>query len=266
MGGSGEAAPAPREDSGLLGPTSVAWRIHGDFTAMMIGGVSALLLQMLHPAAVAGVCDHSNFREDMPGRLKRTARFVGVTTFGSTEAALQMIARVRAVHERVTGVLPDGRPYAANDPALLTFVHVAEMLSFLAAYRRYCDPDLSSVEQDRYFAETALIARQLGAADVPVTCREVEAYMSAIRPSLRFDRRTGSVARALLGQPASSPALEPFRDLTFEAGIELLPSWAAQMHGFDLSERRRRGIRAGVAGVGAMLRWALRDEVGARAT
>ena len=122
---------APGEP-GLVPYGGAAWVVHGDFSAMMIGGVAALLTQMLHPAAAAGVWDHSNFRADMTGRLKRTAQFIAGTTYGSTDFAGGMIARVRRIHDAVGGVLPDGTPYAANDPAVLTWVHVAGADAFPA--------------------------------------------------------------------------------------------------------------------------------------
>src|SRR5438874_2425453 len=125
--GSGELdLDLPRGDPGLFGPESMVWRVHADFTSMMIGGVASLLMQMLHPSALAGVWDHSNFRQDMRGRLRRTAQFIAGTSYGARGEAERLIARVRAIHDRVTGVLPDGTPYSANDPALLTWVHVAE--------------------------------------------------------------------------------------------------------------------------------------------
>lgn len=111
----------PPGDPGLFGPRSIIWQVHRDFTSMLCGGVSALLLQMLHPLALAGVWDHSNFREDMIGRLRRTSQFVSVTTFGPTAEAERLIAKVKAIHLRVTGVGSDGTPYAASDPALLTW-------------------------------------------------------------------------------------------------------------------------------------------------
>jgi uncharacterized protein (DUF2236 family) len=104
---------------------------------MLIGGVAGLLLQMLHPAVLAGVWDHSNFRTDMPGRLRRTARFIALTTYAGHEDAVAAIARVRNIHNRVSGVLPDGTLYAANDPALLAWVHLTETTSFLDAWIRY---------------------------------------------------------------------------------------------------------------------------------
>ena len=130
----------PPGDPGLFGPRSIIWQVHRDFTSMLCGGVSALLLQMLHPLALAGVWDHSNFREDMIGRLRRTSQFVSVTTFGPTAEAERLIAKVKAIHLRVTGVGSDGTPYAASDPALLTWVHVAESSRFLASHLRYRNP------------------------------------------------------------------------------------------------------------------------------
>jgi uncharacterized protein (DUF2236 family) len=123
---------------------------------MLIGGITALLLQMLHPKALAGVWDHSGFRDDMIGRLNQTARYIAGTTYGSTAEAEKLLDRVKAVHDRVHGTLPDGSSYSANDPHLLTWVHVAEVGSFLEAYLRYCEPGLSPSDQDRYFSEVLI--------------------------------------------------------------------------------------------------------------
>ena len=135
--------PRPAGDPGLFGPGSMGWQVHGDFPAMMMGGVAALLMQMLHPAALAGVWDHSNFRRDMQGRLRRTAQFIAGTTFGSTAHAHQLIDRVRRIHDRVGGTLPDGTPYQANDPDVLLWVHATGARCFLDAYRRYRAPWLT---------------------------------------------------------------------------------------------------------------------------
>lgn len=259
-GGRAETAPLVRPvgDDGLFGPGSAVWSVHGDFTAMMIGGVSSLLLQMLHPAALAGVWDHSNFRQDMHGRLRRTASFIATTTRGSTEAADAAIARVRAIHERVTGVLPDGTPYAANDPHLLTWVHVAEARSFLAAYLRYRDPNFPGARQDAYYGEMAMLAHKLGATDVPTTRRDVAAYLRTMRPALRQDARTRDVARTLLNQPAASAAALPLQRIMLDAGVDLLPEWASAMHGLQMPIARRIAVRTGGAGAARLLRWALR--------
>ena len=247
----------PPGDNGLFGPGSVAWRVHADFSAMMIGGVSALLLQMLHPLALAGVWDHSDFRRDRLGRLRRTAQFISLTTFGSTASANRAIERVRGIHDHVSGTLPDGTPYDANDPALLTWVHVAEVDSFLRAYLRYREPGLSGADQDRYLAETATIAERLGAREVPVSRREVEAYYRRVRDDLRFDARVRDVADALL---ASGPDALTTGALAIvaPAAIDLLPPWAAAMHGRTPRSIGRPAIRLGARGMSNVLRWALR--------
>jgi len=254
-----DAPPPVRVDDGLFGPRSMAWRVHGDLATMMIGGVGALLLQMLHPAALAGVWDHSDFRHDMAGRLRRTAQFVGGVTYGSVDRATGLIARVRSIHDGVAGELPDGTPYSANDPKLLAFVHVAESLCFLDAFRRYRDPLMSRAEQDRYFRETALVARMLGAEPAPESRAETMAFLETIRPELRADDRVRDVAGALLSQKPDSPALAPLFSVMFDAGADLLPDWAVRMHGFRYPPARKTAIRASALGVAGVMRWAMRE-------
>src|SRR5580698_4643515 len=111
-------------------------RVHGD-SSMFVGGLRALLLQSLHPLAMAAVAGHSGYKGDPWGRLQRTSYFLAVTTFGRASDAQATITRVRSIHERVTGVAADGRPYAAADPHLLTWVHIAEADSFLRAHRQF---------------------------------------------------------------------------------------------------------------------------------
>ena len=255
----------PAGDPGLFGPQSASWKVHGDFNSMMIGGLTALLLQMLHPAALAGVWDHSNFRADRLGRLRRTAQFIAATTYGSTAEAERLIARVRRIHDHVTGTTADGQPYAANDPALLTWVHAAETSSFMRAYLRYRDPSFSAADQDRYFAETATVAIKLGAGDVPLTRAGIEAYLLDMRPQLLADARSTDVARTLLSGEAPSLALAPFGSLVRHAAVDLLPDWAAAMHGLRVPSLRRPGVRIGAMAAGTVLRWALRDNSRSRA-
>ncbi|MGB8665242.1 MAG: oxygenase MpaB family protein [Serratia inhibens] len=249
----------PAGDPGLFGPQSVIWRVHCDFTSMLCGGVSALLLQMLHPLALAGVWDHSNFREDMLGRLRRTSQFVSVTTFGPTAEAERLIAKVRAIHLQVTGVSNDGRPYAASDPDLLTWVHVVESSSFLASHLRYRNPHLSPELQDRYYQETARVAAALGARDIPTSCAAVADYLQRMRPQLVCDERTREVARILLAAPAPSALARPFGWLVMQAGIDLLPVWAQQQFDFYPGRLRRHLVRMGAGGVGKVLRASMRN-------
>ena len=255
----------PPGDPGLFGPQSVCWRVHSDFTSMLCGGIGALMLQMLHPLALAGVWDHSSFRDDMLGRLRRTSQFIAATTFASTVDAERLIERVRRIHDEVVGVAPDGRPYAANDPALLTWVHVAEVSRFLAAHLRYRNPDLSLADQDRYYAEVARVAEALGARDVPRCRDEVADYLDAMRPCLCYDARTAEVFRLLLHAEAPHPMLRPVVAMTMRAGIDLLPVWAAEMAGRDMPSWQRRSVRAGVRRLVPVLRWSVRNGASQRA-
>lgn len=266
VGGTGDdTIERNRQDTGFFGPDSACWKVHGDFTSMMVGGITALFVQMLHPGALAGVWDHSNFREDMSGRLKGTARFIAGTTYGDRAEAQAFIDRVLAIHAHVVGTLPDGTPYSADDPDLLTWVHVAEVSSFLGAYLRYVNPAFPPDEQDRYFHETAEIARRLGAQGVPQSRAEVAAYLRAVRPQLRYDQRTREVAEALLSQRPPSAAAAPAMSIAFDAAKDLLPDWAAEMHGLRLSPARRAAARLGVQALGRGMRWALMNSAEARA-
>ncbi|KAF1052584.1 MAG: hypothetical protein GAK43_01839 [Stenotrophomonas maltophilia] len=250
---------SPKGDPGLFGPDSIAWQVHGDFTSMLIGGIGALLLQMLHPAALGGVWDHSNFREDLLGRLRRTGQFISATTYGSRQDAERLIERVRRIHEGVSGQLPDGRHYAASDPELLTWVHVAEVHSFLQSHLRYRNPDLPGSAQDRYYAEIALIAERLGACDVPRSRAEVADYLQRMRPQLRYDERTREVVAVLLAAPAPSALAKPFGALMMRAGIDLLPEWTADMLQLSLGSTQRQLVRVGVRRSAPLLRWAVRN-------
>src|SRR3954452_9840495 len=182
--------PISRSTNALFAPDSVIWRVHGDVTSMMAGGIAALLMQMLHPQALGGVWDHSDVHSDMIGRLRRTARFIAVTTYGERSSAEGAIAKVRAIHRQVGGTLPDGTEYRADEPHLLAWVHVAGALMFLDGWRRYGEPRMSIADQDRYFAEAGEVARMLGADPVPATRREAERLIDEFRPELRSDERS----------------------------------------------------------------------------
>jgi len=251
-------APVVRRLDGMFGPKAVAWHVHGDVTSMMVGGISSLLLQMLHPAVLAGVWDHSNFRTDMHGRLRRTARFIALTTYGGREEAEAVIARVRHIHDRVGGVLPDGTPYAANDPALLAWVHITEATSFLNAWRRYVEPDMPRADQDRYFAEMAQVARALGAAPVPSDRAGARRMIEAYRPQLRTDSRTREVRDLVLKAATADLLTVGVQALGNQAAIDLLPDWARRMHGLPNPLLARPLVRAGTLGVAQTLRWAFR--------
>lgn len=253
--GRGEA-PVQRRPDGLFGPQSVTWRVHGDVTTMMVGGVTGLMLQMLHPAVLAGVWDHSNFRQDMLGRLRRTARFIALTTYGGREEAEAAIARVRRIHEHVTGTLPDGTPYRAGDPHLLAWVHATETTSFLGAWVRYGEPGMSAADCDRYFAEMARLGEALGADPVPRSQAEARRILDMFRPELRVDHRTREVAGLVLNAPPPKPLAAPLQRMTMAAAIDLLPDWARRLHALPSPAPLAPLVRAGTLGVAQTLRWA----------
>ncbi|MCU1718791.1 oxygenase MpaB family protein [Pseudomonas sp. 5P_3.1_Bac2] len=249
----------PKGDPGLFGPQSMCWQVHGDFTSMLIGGVSALLLQALHPLALAGVWDHSNFREDLLGRLRRTGQFISGTTFAARADADWLIDKVKTIHLRVTGTAPDGRAYAASDPELLTWVHVAEVFSFLQAHLRYRNPKLAGAEQDRYYAEVALIAERLGAEDVPKSRAQIAAYIERVRPELVCDERSQEILQILRRAPAPSAMAAQAGKVFMQAGFDLLPCWAQQLFGEPVGALRSRLIQRTVNGLAPTLRWAVRN-------
>lgn len=251
-----ERPVARHSDDGLFSAQSVARRVHGDVTSMLVGGIAALMLQMLHPAVLVGVWEHSKFRTDMHGRLRRTARFIALTTYGGRAEAEAAIERVRRIHDRVRGTLSNGCTYSGNDPTLLAWVHVAEATSFLDAWIRYAEPAMSAADQDRYFAEVAQIASALGAAPVPRSRSDARLLINALRPYLRCDARTRQIARLVLTNPAPSIMLEPLRVITTEAALELLPVWARRMHGFAVPTLHSLLVRAGTRGMARTLRWA----------
>lgn len=228
---------APLGDAGLFGPSSVTWKIHADFPGMMAGGIAALMLQALHPRALAGVWDHSSFREDALGRLRRTTMFVAATTYAPTADAERIIALVDRIHDRVRGVTLEGEPYSAHDPELLTWVHCTEMASFLDGYMRYRRPTLPVSIQDRYFDETRRIAEALGARDVPASRAEMDAYFAAMQTQLRFDARSRETLAVLDAMALPIPVAGVSRRLFLGAGAALLPDWARDLMGRSARQR-----------------------------
>ena len=240
-------APAPDYDRpvgdpGLFGPNTATWKIHADFPSMMAGGLGALMLQSLHPLALAGVWDHSDFRSDTLARLRGTIAFVARTTYAPRAAAEEAIARVRSVHRRVHGIAADGRPYSAEDPHLLAWVHCAEAWSFLQGYRAYCRRDVPRALQDRYLRETARVAEAVGARELPKSVAELEAYFRAVRPELVCDARTREVLAVLNSIRLPIPLSGFGRGLFLGAGAALLPDWALAL--MDRSRRERLRDRA----------------------
>ena len=200
-------------------------RVHGD-ASTFVGGLRALLLQSLHPLAMAAVAGHSGYRGDPWGRLQRTSYFLAVTTFGRATDAQAAIRRVQAVHRRVTGTAPDGRPYAASDPHLLTWVHIAEADSFLRAHSRFGAQPLDQAGRDGYVADMARIATELGVPDPPRTEAELADRITQYRGELAGTQQARAAARFLLLNPPLPMIARPPYGVLGAAAVSLLPGWA----------------------------------------
>ena len=220
----------PAGDAGLFGPTSMVWRVHEHFTAMMVGGLSSLIVQALHPRALAAVWDHSEFRHKLKDRLSRTAFFVAATTYGSEALAMKAIQRVNAIHSRISGVDLQGQPYVANEAALINWVHLVEATSFLSAYQHVAKTPLTPTEADQYMAEMAVLGHLLGGVDLPTTVVAAEVQMRGYQDALRYDARAQEVVGLIEAYPTDLLD-KPFMGLVLESSFDLMPDWVLQMLG-----------------------------------
>ncbi|MEU6476840.1 oxygenase MpaB family protein [Streptomyces sp. NPDC047017] len=262
-------------DPGLFGPSSVTWQLHAD-PMMWVAGVRALYLQALHPRAVRGVMENSDFRRDAWGRLMRTANFVGTTTYGTTRAAEEAGARVRRIHRLLSATDPStGQTYGIDAPDLLLWVHCAEIDSYLHVLRRSGFP-LTDAQADRYLAEHRASARLVGLdpRTVPASRAELAAYFAAVRPELA----AGADARAVddfLQRPPTPPLLAPARDLLWRRVAQLayasLPPYAHELYGRAapapaIVTRRLRTTGTLLRRIPARVRWQLPPKHILRAT
>lgn len=231
--------------------------VHGD-ASMFIGGLRALLLQSLHPVAMAAVAAHSGYRGDPWGRLQRTSTFLAVTTFGTAEDAQHAVDHVRAVHQRIRGVTVDGEPYHAADPHLLGWVHAAEVDSFLRAHRTYGASPLDDAGYDGYVADAATVATALGVVDPPRTRAELAARLEAYRPELRATPEALGAARFILFHPpVPLIALAPYGALAAGA-VALLPAWARHQLGLPrLPLVEQTAVPLAGHAVTATIRWGM---------
>ena len=232
---------------GYFGPGSVAWRVSSDLSSP-VAGLRALLIQALHPLAMAGVDQHSDWRSDPVGRLAATSAYLAVVLYGERQAADRAAARVRRIHERVTGVDPEtGDSYAASDPALLLWVHAALVDSGLAASALFGD-EISAADADDYVEEMTAAAVIIGipAHMVPSTTAELAAYLEELRPELRCSVAARESMAYLLNPPGlDEEVAEIWQDIR-EAAVVSLPDWARELYGYQaaaLTAMRRNEIR-----------------------
>jgi uncharacterized protein (DUF2236 family) len=249
--------PEDPADDGLFGPASVAWRVSADL-ASPVAGLRSLLMQALHPLAMAGVDQHSGWRRDPVGRLAATSAYLATVTFGERAVAEQAAARVRRIHEHVRGIdAVTGRRYAAGDPALLLWVHAALVQSSLAAGRAFGTP-LSAEDSDRYVAEMMVAAELVGVPRslVPASVAELERYVASVRPELSCTPAARQSMAYLLDPPGLDEEIAEFWQDVRDAAIAVLPEWARQMYGYStpppLTPGRRAEIRQSLGVLDAM--------------
>ena len=231
--------------------------IHAD-SCMFIGGLRALLFQSLQPLAMAGVASHSDYKADPWGRLQRTADFLAATTFGPATEAQRAIDMVKRVHIRVVGTADDGRPYSANDPHLLKWVHIAEVDSFLAAHAKFGEIELSPEQRDGYVLDMSRIASALGVIDPPTTVAELADQIASYRPELRTSAPARDAARYLLLTPPLPVYQRPIYGLLGAAAVSLMPLWTRfplRLPWLPVSERAV--VRPAAQALTKTLRWAL---------
>ena len=198
--------------------------VHGD-ASMFIGGLRALLLQSLHPLAMAGVANYSDYRKDPWGRLQRTADFLAATSFGPANEAQRIVERVKAVHLKVNGVASDGRTYSATDPHLLKWVHIAEIDSFLYTYQKFSKAPLDQEGRDGYVKDAAFVARSVGVIDPPETEAEMREMINSYRPELKSTRESRDATKYLLFKPPLPGAAKIAYWLLMVATVSTLPAW-----------------------------------------
>jgi uncharacterized protein (DUF2236 family) len=231
--------------------------IHAD-SCMFIGGLRALLFQSLQPLAMAGVASHSDYKADPWGRLQRTADFLAATTFGPATEAQRAIDMVKRVHTHVVGTADDGRPYSANDPHLLKWVHIAEVDSFLAAHAKFGEIELSPEQRDGYVLDMSRIASALGVIDPPTTVAELADQIASYRPELRTSAPARDAARYLLLTPPLPVYQRPIYGLLGAAAVSLMPLWTRfplRLPWLPVSERAV--VRPAAQALTKTLRWAL---------
>jgi uncharacterized protein (DUF2236 family) len=227
-------------DEAYFALDSVARIIHGDLPPMLVGGLGSLFIQMLHPHTMAGVAQHSRYREDPLGRLLQTANFIGFTTYGTKAEAYASIERVLAVHQVVRGTADDGVAYYANDPHLLAWVHAAETSMFLTAYRRYGTVRLSDADADRYVSEMATLAIDLGMTDPPSSVAALEATIQRFRPELRLSADGATARDFVIRGVQRGPAHRFVNWLLVRASFALMSRWELELLGIRHRPLRNR--------------------------
>lgn len=233
---------APPGEAALVPAGSITWRVFRNPIATYIGGITAVVLELAEPRVCAGVWDHTTFRVDPLRRLRRTGLAAMMTVFGARSEAERMIAGVRRMHGRVTGVTADGVPYQANDTELLDWVQATASFGFLEAYAAYARP-LAPGERDAFYAQSAVPAQQYGAMGAPTSQAALDALFAAMLPKLRRTDVVFEFLELMRATPVFPRPLRPLQSLLLRAAIELLPPQVVSMLEIGAQWRLRRWER-----------------------
>ncbi|HXH59151.1 oxygenase MpaB family protein [Iamia sp.] len=248
-----EEAVAGAGDPGWFGPDSATWRVHSDHS-LLVSGFASFALQALHPRALAGVVEHSAFDGDFMGRTQRTGEYVLTVSFGTSDQAERATALLPRIHDRVVGVAPDGRPYSANEPELLDFVHVAQFVATAAAHRRFGAHPLSDADLDRYIAENARVGAAVGVLDPPRTWAEAMAALDRHRPDLAIGEQAREGLRYLAEPPFLPSAARPLWRALHAGAMASLPPFARRLMGIERTNPVDLALcRAIIRNLGALL-------------
>jgi uncharacterized protein (DUF2236 family) len=230
-----ELYDGPAGDPGLAGgPGSMSWEINGDLASVSAAGMAAIIMEVLHPSVMAGVYTQSTYATEPLKRARNTLGYVLRTTFGNTEAATDVILKVKKVHGFVKGTRPDGVPYEALDPELIAWVHTCIPWAIMEAFHRYNRP-LSRAERDQYLREQAPIGRMGGAEWVPETMAELDDYVERMRPLMSMNEQTRDFINFLSGD-SQGEFRAPLRKqvearLGISGSMALMPAWAQHLTG-----------------------------------
>jgi uncharacterized protein (DUF2236 family) len=222
----------PAGEPALVSPDSVSWRIFKNPVSLFIGGVTAVIMELAEPRVRTGVWEHTTFRVNPIRRLRRTGLAAMVTVYGARSTAEGMIARVRRVHDRITGITPAGEAYRANDPKLLNWVHGTAAYGFAQAYHAYVKP-LSLLERNCYYAEGDTAAALYGATGAPASEADVEMLFQVMAGRLERSDIVFEFLAIMRSAPILPLLLRPFQRVLVRAAIDLTPHWMQKILQLD---------------------------------
>jgi len=237
---------APAGAPALFAPDLVTWRVMKNPVALMVGGIAGVILELAEPRVRTGVWEHTTFRRDPAGRIRRTGYATMVTIYGPEATALSLAASVSRRHAMIGGKTPAGAPYRADDNDLLTWVHATAAFGFLEAYCRFVHP-LTDVERDRFYDEGAVAAHLFGVREPPRTARAVDALFETMRPNLERSAIIFEFLSILKKAPLLPTLARPFQRVAIRAAIEIIPSWARdrlELSAFNLPPGGHTALRA----------------------